>query len=92
MHTVSEVLRYSERFDAPSIGVSWVVCRSLNAVCALVSSGQTGKLSVLDVTIKYKSLRLIGVYAPNNHTERLDLLRIIEPLLMASSGQLKCRH
>ena len=38
---------------------------SLDATCALVLSDPAGRLCVLDVTIKDKAFRLIGVYGPN---------------------------
>lgn len=45
---------------------------------ALVIADPTSRLCVLDVNIKDKSLRLVGVYALNDHAERPDLLRQIE--------------
>ena len=38
-------------------------------MCALVLSDPAGKLCVLDVTIKGKAFRLIGVYGPNATSE-----------------------
>ncbi len=40
-----------------------MVSRRLVATCALVLSDPAGRLCVLDVTIKDKAFRLIGVYA-----------------------------
>lgn len=49
-----------------------------------VFADPTCSLFVPGVTIKYKALRLIGVYALDEHSERPDLFRRIEPFLMTS--------
>lgn len=58
---------YSASLDGLSRGVSSQVSKSLHAACDLVFTDPAGRLCILDVTIKDKSLRLIGVYAPNLH-------------------------
>lgn len=58
--------------------------KSFDAACVLVFVDPAGKLCLMDVTINDNTLRVIGVYAPNDHAERLDLFRRIEPLVTTS--------
>ena len=71
-------------FDGRSRGVTWLVSRSLDASCALVLSDPAGRLCVLDVTIKDKAFRLIGVYGPNVTSELPAFFRRIEPYVVPS--------
>lgn len=59
MHSKRIVL-YLVCFDGCSKGVTWLVRKSLDAACALVLTGPVGRLCILNVTIKDKSLSLIG--------------------------------
>lgn len=68
--------------------------KSLNVACALAFSDPAGRLYGLDVIIKYNPLRLIVIYAPNDHAELTDLFLRIETFLTTSgslSGRLECR-
>lgn len=53
--------------------------KSLDAACALVFADPAGMQCVMVVTIKVKSLRIIGVYAHNDHAAGSELFRRIEP-------------
>ena len=64
-----DYLAFLEYFDGRSSGVTWLVIRRLIATCALVLSDPAERLCVLDVTIKDKAFRLIGVYGPNAGSE-----------------------
>ena len=77
-------LSFSACFDGRSRGVTWLVSRSLDASCALVLSDPAGRLCVLDVTIKDKAFRLIGVYGPNVTSELPPFFRRIEPYIVPS--------
>ena len=70
-----DYLSFSAYFDGRSRGVTWLISRRLDATCALVLSDPAGRLCILDVTIKDKAFRLIGVYGSNVTSE-----------LLASSG------
>ena len=59
-----DYLSFSACFDGRSRGVTWLISRRLGATCALVLSDPAGRLCVVDVTIKDKAFRLIGVYGP----------------------------
>ena len=86
-----DYLSFSAYFDSHSRGVTWLI--SLVATCALVLSDPVGRLYVLDVTIKDKALRLIGVYGPNATSELPAFFRRIEPYVIPSnfSGRLERR-
>lgn len=56
--------------------------KSVKAVCVLVFADSARRYCLLDLTIKDKAFRLVGVYAPNKHAERTDLFWRIEPFLM----------
>ena len=77
-------LSFSACFDGRSRGVTWLVSRRLDALCALVLSDPAGRLCVLDVTIKDKAFRLIGVYGPNVTSELPAFFRRIEPYVVPS--------
>lgn len=73
----------SASFDGHSRGVSWLMSKSVKAASALVFTDPAGRLCVLDITIKYKSFRLIEVYAPNKYMKRPDCF---------SGSSSFCRH
>ena len=75
---------FSAFFDGRSRGVTWLVSRSLKASCTLVFSDPQGRLCVLDITIKGKVFRLIGVYGPNTKSELPDFFRGIEPYMTSA--------
>ena len=77
-------LSFSACFDGRSRGVTWLVSRRLDASCALVLSDPAGRLCVLDVTIKDKAFRLIGVYGHNVTSELPAFFRRIEPYVVPS--------
>ena len=79
-----DYLSFSACFDSRSRGVTWLVSRRLDASCALVLSDPAGRLCVLDVTIKGKVFRLIGVYGPNATSELPAFFRRIEPYVVPS--------
>ena len=79
-----DYLSFSACFDSRSRGVTWLVSRRLDASCALVLSDPAGRLCVLDVTIKDKAFRLIGVYGPNTTSELPAFFRRIEPYVVPS--------
>ena len=58
-------LSFSAYFDGRYRGVTWLISRHLDATYALVLSDPADRLCILDVTIKDKAFRLIGVYGPN---------------------------
>ena len=66
-------------FDGRSRDVNWVIGRHQITTCALVHSDPTGRLYILDVTIKDKVFRLIGVYGPNISNELTAFFRSIGP-------------
>ena len=74
----------SAYFDGRSRGVTWLINRRLDAQCALVLSDSSGRLCVLDVTIKDKAFRLIVVYGPNATSELPAFFRHIEPYVTPS--------
>ena len=74
----------SAYFDGSSRGVTWLVSRRLDATCALVLSDPAGRLCVLDVTIKDKAFRLIGVLGPNATSELPAFFRRIKPYVIPS--------
>lgn len=55
---------YSAYFDSRFRGVSWLIRRPLTASCAHVFADSEGRICVLDITIKGKSLRFIGFMRP----------------------------
>ena len=71
-------------FDDRSRDITWLVSRRLNASCALVLSDLAGRLCVLDITLKDKTWRLIGVYEPNANCELPNFFRHIEPYMIPS--------
>ena len=75
---------FSAYFDGRSRGVTWLISRRLDATCALVLSDPTGRLCVLDVTIKDKAFRRIGIYGPNAASELPAFFRRIEPYVTPS--------
>ena len=77
-------MSFSAYFDGRSRGVTWLVSRRLDASCALVLSDPAGRLCVLDVTIKDKAFRLIGVYGPNVTRKLPAFFRRIEPYVVPS--------
>ena len=77
-------LSFSAYFDSRSRGVTWLISRHLDAMSALVLSDPVGRLCVLDVTIKDKAFRLIGVYGPNATSELPAFFRHIEPYVIPS--------
>ena len=77
-------LSFSACFDGRSRGGTWLVSRRLDASCALVLSDPSGRLCVLDVTIKDKAFRLIGVYGPNVTSELPAFFWRIEPYVVPS--------
>ena len=79
-----DYLSFSACFDSRSRGVTWLVSRRLDASCTLVLSDPAGRLCVLDVTIKDKAFRLIGVYGPNATSELPAFFRRIEPYVVPS--------
>ena len=79
-----DYLSFSAYFDGRSRGVTWLISRRLDASCALVLSDLAGRLCVLDVTIKDKAFRLIGVYGPNATSELPAFFRRIEPYVVPS--------
>ena len=79
-----DYLSFSAYFDGRSRGVTWLISRHLDASCALVLSDPAGRLCVLDVTIKDKAFRLIGVYGPNATSEFPAFFRRIEPYVVPS--------
>ena len=79
-----DYLSFSANFDGRSRGVTWLISRHLDASCALVLSDPAGRLCVLDVTIKDKAFRLIGVYGPNVTSELPAFFRRIEPYVVPS--------
>lgn len=64
---------YSAYFDIHPRGVSWLAIRYLTTSSALVFANPESRLCALDVTIKAKTPRLNGVYAPNDKAERADI-------------------
>ena len=79
-----DYLSFSAYFDGRSRGVTWLISRRLDATCALVLSDPAGRLCVVDVTIKDKAFRLIGVYGPNACSELPAFFRRIEPYVIPS--------
>ena len=79
-----DYLSFSAYFDGRSRGVTWLISRRLDATCALVLSDPAGRLCVVDVTIKDKAFRLIGVYGPNATSELPAFFRRIEPYVIPS--------
>ena len=79
-----DYLSFSAYFDGRSRGVTWLISRRLDATCALVLSDLAGRLCVLDLTIKDKAFRLIGVYGPNVTSELPAFFRRIEPYVVPS--------
>ena len=79
-----DYLSFSAYFDGRSRGVTWLMSRRLDATCALVLSDLTGRLCVLDITIKDKVFRLIGVYGPNVPVSSLPCFQRIEPYVVPS--------
>ena len=77
-------MSFSAYFDGHSRGVTWLISRRLDATCALVLSDPVGRLCVLDVTIKDKAFRLIGVYGPNVTSDLPAFFRRIEPYVVPS--------
>ena len=75
---------FSAYFDGRSRGVTWLISRRLDATCALVLSDPTGRLCVLDVTIKDKAFQLIGVYGTNVTSELPAFFLRIEPYVVPS--------
>ena len=47
------------------LGVTWLISKLLISRCTLVLSNPTGRICILDVTIKKRVVCLIGVYGPN---------------------------
>ena len=76
-----DYLSFSAYFDGRSRGVAWLISRRLDA---LVLSDPAGRLCILDVTIKDKAFRLIGVYGPNITSELPTFFRRIEPYVVPS--------
>ena len=74
----NDYLSFSTYFDGRSRGVTWLVSRRLVATCALVLSDPPGRLCVLDVTIKDKAFRMIGVYGLNATSELPAFFRRIK--------------
>ena len=74
----------TECFDGRSRGVTWLISRRLDATCALVLSDPADRLCVVDVTIKDKAFRLIGVYGHNATSELPAFFRRIEPYVIPS--------
>ena len=70
-------LAFLAYFDGRSRGITRLVSRRLIATCALVLSNPAGRLCVLDVTIKDKAFRLIGVYGLNVSSEHPAFFRRI---------------
>ena len=79
-----DYLSFSAYFDGRSRGVTWLISRRLDATRALVLSDPADRLCVLDVTIKDKAFRLIGVYGPNATRELPAFFRRIEPYVTPS--------
>ena len=79
-------MSFSAYFDGRFRGVIWLVSIRLVATCALVLSDPASRLCVLDVTIKDKAFRLIGVYGPNAISEFPAFFRRIEPYVIPSKG------
>ena len=79
-----DYLFFSAYFDGRSRGVTWLLSRRLVATCALLLSDPAGRLCVLDVTIKDKAFRLIGVYGPNATSELPAFIWRIEPYVIPS--------
>ena len=77
-------LSFSAYFDGRSRGVTWLVSRRLVATCALVLSDPVARLCFLDVTIKDKAFRLMGIYGPNATSELPPFFRCIEPYVIPS--------
>ena len=71
-------------FDGRSRGITRLISRRLDATCALVLSDPAGRLCILDVTIKDKAFRQIGVYVPNVNSELPAFVRRIEPYVVPS--------
>ena len=59
-----DYLAFSGYFDGRSRGVTWLISK-----CPFVLSDLARRLCVLDVTIKDKAFRLIGVIGPNGNSE-----------------------
>ena len=79
-----DYLSFSAYFDGRSRGFTWLISRRLDASCALVLSDPAGRLCVLDVTIKDKAFRLIGVWGLNATSELPAFFRCIEPYVIPS--------
>ena len=77
-------MSFSAYFDGRSRGVTWLISRRLDTTCALVLSDPADRLCVLDVTIKDKAFRLIGVYGPNATSDLSAFFRRIEPYVTPS--------
>ena len=77
-------MSFSAYFDGGSRDVTWLISRHLDATCALVLSDPAGRLCVLDITIKDKAFRQIGVYGPNVTSELPAFFRRIEPYVVLS--------
>ena len=85
LRTLSKTFKaYSAYYNSRSRGVSWLVKRSLDASCDPCYLDPEGRLCVLDVTIKGRAFRLIGVYAPNSQVELAAFFRRIEQFMGTS--------
>ena len=77
-------MSFSANFDDHSRGVTWLVSRCLVATRVLILLDPAGRLCVLDVTIKDKAFRLIGVYRTNATRELPTFFRRIKPYVIPS--------
>ena len=69
---------YSSR---SSVGVSWLIGRSLNADVNLVLEDNSDRLVVADIAVKSFEFRVVVVYAPNIVSERVSFFRRLAPFL-----------
>lgn len=61
-------------FDIHSAGVSWRVIRSLCVTCSLVFADPTGRLCLLEGTIKVKAFWFMGDFTSIDSRDKFDFL------------------
>lgn len=71
-------------FDNCTRGVSCLVSHSLDVTCSLVLTDLAERLCMLDVNIKEKVFRVIGVYAPNDYRKCEAAFQQINQFLISS--------